>query len=289
MWRCIVPRRIVFSSPLVAVVAATILVWPSAVFAQASKDTIIEREHARAEANHTGKGREALYRPDYFAIDRNGVVSGYADIVKSGADPKYRLEEPFNVQVYGNVALVTGIQQAGAAPGPSRFLRVWVREGNAWKIASFHGTSILQGSAPAAVSRPAPPRTPLPKLSGESAEVLKAQEAITTSFATVEVKTYERYTAPEFVRVNYEGALLSRAEFLKTVSDNQKSVPAGNEDIRIRIYGDVAVETYRNITFLRDGTAGPPERITRVFVKRGGMWQQAIKQFTRIAQPSQTN
>ena len=166
------PRRIAFSDTLVVAFSAILLSAPH-VLAQTPKDTIIEREHARAEANRTGRGREALYRPEYFAIDRNGVVSGYADIVKAGADPKYRLEEPFNVQVYGNVALVTGIQQAGAAPGPSRFLRVWVREGNAWKIASFHGTSILQGSAPAAVSRPAPPRTPLPKLSGESAEVLK--------------------------------------------------------------------------------------------------------------------
>ena len=156
-------------------------------------------------------------------------------------------------------------------------------------MVSFHGTSIQTNPANTPVStRSGVKVAPYPTLTGEAANVLVAQRAINDAFAAMDTKTYDRYTAPEFVRVNDEGASLSRAEFLKTVGNTQqKRVPSGNDEIMIRIYGDIAIESYRNIPFRADGTAGPTERMTRVFVKRGGVWQQVITQSTQVAQSSQ--
>jgi ketosteroid isomerase-like protein len=63
---------------------------------------------------------------------------------------------------------------------------------------------------------------------------------------------------------------------------------ATSDDVRIRVYGDVAVVTGRvNITGKRDGASIRDQfRYTDVFVRRGSNWRLVADQMTKvISQP----
>jgi len=188
------------------------------------------------------------------------------------------------VQVYQSAAVVTGIQAPGGARRV-RFVRLWVREGRDWKIAIHHGTTISQAQANATPVAPAGrTATPLPALSGEEAAVFSVQKALSEAYARHDATTYERWTAPEFVTVTTSGQVVPRDQWLKNniIENQEKRVPSVNDDVKVQIFGDVAVITFRNLGQLPDGTVAPPERVTTVLARKNGAWQQVLTQSTVI-------
>ena len=82
-------------------------------------------------------------------------------------------------------------------------------------------------------------------------------------YAQHDVTTYERWTAQEFVRVTSSGRVIPRGEWLKTdiIENQDKRVPSVDDDVKVRIFDDVAVITGWNITPRADGAVAPPERM----------------------------
>jgi ketosteroid isomerase-like protein len=77
----------------------------------------------------------------------------------------------------------------------------------------------------------------------------------------------------------------SRSAALATVNPaNMAGLKAVSDDVRIRLYGDVAVVTGRvNITGQRDGASiNGHFRYTDVFVRRGSNWQLVADQMTKV-------
>lgn len=261
------------------------LLLSGSLSAQSVSDTIIQRERAKLEAEHTAVGLSAFYLPTYAGVGARGqlqtLLGGSAFQV--AADPKFVLEEPLTVQVYQSAAVVTGIQVPGGAR-QVRFVRVWVRDGRDWKIAIHHGTAIDQPQANATPVAPAAPTaTPLAALSGEEAAVLRVQNVLSEAFNQHDATAYERWTAPEFVTVTTSGQVIPRDQWLKNTLENQdRRVPSVNDDVKVRIFGDVAVITCRNITPRPDGAVAPPERMTMILAKKNGAWQQVLTQSTTI-------
>ena len=97
----------------------------------------------------------------------------------------------------------------------------------------------------------------------------------------------EKYLADEYMRITPDGRVFAKAEALdgvRTGKTRYQSVELS--EIKIRVYGRTAVAT--GITRAKGMTmgvpTGPGSRFTRVFVKRGGVWQTVLYQTTRIAQ-----
>jgi ketosteroid isomerase-like protein len=269
------------------------LVLSGSLSAQSVSDTIIQRERAKLQAEHTGEGFGALYLPTYEGVNQGGQVRtlGPGSTYQTSADPKFVLEEPLTVQVYQSAAVVTGIQAPGGARRV-RFVRLWVREGRDWKIAIHHGTTIAQTQANATPVAPAGrTATPLPALSGEEAAVFSVQKALSEAYARHDATTYERWTAPEFVTVTTSGQVIPRDQWLKNniIENQEKRVPSVNDDVKVQIFGDVAVITFRNLAQLPDGTVAPPERVTTVLARKNGAWQQVLTQSTPIRVASTAN
>ena len=85
------------------------------------------------------------------------------------------------------------------------------------------------------------------------------------------------------MRINADGSTTSKAEFLKAVAASpavQRQV-SNNSDIRIRVYGPVALVSYID----KNAAAAAGNRMSRVFTKQGGVWKQLVTQQTPIAQP----
>ena len=97
----------------------------------------------------------------------------------------------------------------------------------------------------------------------------------------------EKYLADDYMRIAPDGRVFTKAEALdgiRTGKTRYQSVELS--EIKTRVYGRTAVAT--GITRAKGMTmgvpTGPGSRFTRVFVKRGGIWQTVLYQTTRIAQ-----
>jgi hypothetical protein len=120
--------------------------------------------------------------------------------------------------------------------------------------------------------------------------VLRVQEGLSEAYAQHDAKTYERWTAPEFVRVTTSGQVIPREQWLKNnmVENQDKRVSSVNDDMKVRIFGDVAVIICRNTTPRPDGSVDPPERMIWILAKKNGAWQQVHTQSTVIQDPTTT-
>jgi hypothetical protein len=81
---------------------------------------------------------------DYSFVSRAGAVASPSD--PSTADHTSNVVAYDSVRVYGTLAVVQGsllwTDLKKFSPGVLRFVRVWVKDGNAWKLAAEQRTPI---------------------------------------------------------------------------------------------------------------------------------------------------
>ncbi len=209
-------------------------------------------------------------------LDRKAAVS-------LAAAPKMSISG-LKTEIFGDVAVVTGIQSA-APTGDSRFTHIWRKQNGQWLNVFVQNTPVAKSAAAsnsdaASTVKIPPTNWPQGKTQDEQ-DVLKAQQQLNEAFAKKDAAAYAQLTADKFVRVGVDGSTASKAEFLTAVAASpavQRQV-SNNSDIRVRVYGPIAVVSYL------DKNIGSPagNRMSRVFTKQGGAWKQLLGQSTPIA------
>ena len=271
------------------VVTVLALLLSISLSAQSASDTIIARERAKLQAERTGQGLTGFYLPTYLGIGQRGQLQTLlpGSAFQTTADPMFTLEEPITVRVYQSAAVATGIQKPGLSPRLVRFVRVWVRDGLDWKIAVHHGTAIGEPQEnPNPVASTERPAASLPPFSGEEAAVISVQTALLEAYAKHDAITFERWTAPEFVAVIPSGEVIRRDEWLKSYVSETKNerFPAVIDDLQVRIFGDLAVASFRNLIPMTDSTVAR-ERTTMILARTNETWRQVLAQTTTILRP----
>ena len=179
-----------------------------------------------------------------------------------------------SIVVRDDAALATGIT---IGTPTVRFLHVWSRERNQWILALAHLTPIVR--APDG-PLPAGPITATVWPTGETPDeraILETQRALNETFAAYDAKAYEQLTARDFVRVTIDGTTMSRDEFIAAAGDRAGAPrrDPNHSEFRVRVYKSVATLIYFNL-------AADQQRVTRVFVREGGIWKQLHTQATRV-------
>ena len=267
----------------IAVAGMTAMLAALSLDGQSPSDQILQREEARAAATRSGQGREQFYSADFINVNPPGRVTlGFTPPAQPNA--AYYMKDVKVIVATPSAAVVTGLQGPRPATAdvpsktdPDRVLRVWANEGGTWKVVAAQAVWV----------RPALPPTP-PKAdvtnapysakNPAEAAVAKVNDAINEAFRTRDVAGYESHTAPEFIRISSFGQVTPRADFVKNAvaaGTGARPGPAANE-VRTRVYGDVAVVTYRN---LRN-----TDPMMRMFVNRGGAWK-AVAAISTIIWP----
>jgi hypothetical protein len=96
----------------------------------------------------------------------------------------------------------------------------------------------------------------------------------------------EQNAADDYIRVNFDGKVLSKsdaASALKSGDVKYESIQTG--DYTIHVYNDAAVASYSadvKGTYKGQDISGKSQ-ITRVFVKRGGKWQEVAFHSSKVA------
>ena len=258
-----------------------------------SADAIIKREEARLAALRSGHGREEFYSRDYVNTSPPGVVTvGYQP---SEPNPTLNFNDIKVVVATQSGAVVTMLQsprpkttQMPSPTGVDRALGVWVNEQGTWRLVARQAVWVRPADTPTAARVKAPNVPPYHPKNAAEGEILKANEAIEDAFRRHDAAAYERLTIPEFVRIGTLGQLTARAQWIKTAIQENKNTdltPPIIDDVRIRVYGDVAVMTWK--TFPRDNegmTQGQGQRMMRAWVKQNDGWKLAATISTNIWQ-----
>jgi ketosteroid isomerase-like protein len=124
------------------------------------------------------------------------------------------------------------------------------------------------------------PATPAPEDTIRSLESQRAEALL-----KADVQTLSNLVADDFVEISRLGQLRTKADNVRHIASGDLKLSAVRyEDLRVRVYGDVAVligiadnaGTARGIPF------SGKVRYTRVFVRRDGRWQAVLMQQTSM-------
>lgn len=276
-----------FAALAFAFTATVVLVSTGQSIAAQQANEALAVEAAWAAARRTGTSVEMTSRDFFNITPSSGAVRVFADLTETPI-PDYS-ERDCTGRVYGMAAVVRCTQRATPGPRPEgatdelQFVRVFVREGSRWMAAHAHGVWINPSlrprpmdAAPPAVG-PYVPKTPVEK------ELVAVNSALNEAFASSDSATCDRYSAPEYVRIASTGAVTDRAAAVKAIATPRDRRPSLHDEIRVRVYGDVAVLSFKDTPVSGDGKAGRPVRTTRVFTKTDGDWRQVVAISTPLA------
>jgi len=135
---------------------------------------------------------------------------------------------------------------------------------------------------------------PASMLAQQNSKAEKEVRAVLTEITEANMKgtgavpIFEKYLADDYTRISDSGSVSTKADVLngfKTGASTYQSLDLS--DVKIRIYGKTAVVT--GIVKGKGMTMGIsdtdiPDRFTRVFVKRDGIWKSVLYQNTPLKQ-----
>jgi hypothetical protein len=267
--------------------ALVVVPFAAILVAQTAEQEVMKAEQARVDARHKADGaaHAKIVSDDFLQVGSDGQVRDKKFAVSIAAAPGLTISE-VKTQVFGDVAVVTGIQRGTAPAANNRFTHLWLKQNAQWVNVFVQNTPITKpapaGTTGAASTVKIPPTIWPQSKTQDEQDVLKAQQRLNEAFAKKDAAAYAVLTADNFVRIGADGSAAPRAEFLKAVAaspDVQRQV-SNNSDIRVRVYGPVAVVSYldKNIASPTTGS-----RMSRIFTKQGGAWKQLVGQTTPIA------
>jgi ketosteroid isomerase-like protein len=111
-------------------------------------------------------------------------------------------------------------------------------------------------------------------------ELAKLNAGYIRSVAASDVKWFDEHLAGDFVNSNADGSLSDRAAFLAAIARPLPLKDLACEDVRIRVFGDLAIIHGRTTYRKPDDQAGAG-RYTDVWARRGGRWVCVCADVTR--------
>jgi ketosteroid isomerase-like protein len=118
--------------------------------------------------------------------------------------------------------------------------------------------------------------------------VEKADQNRNAAMAKADLAVIDNTTAETYIFTDPKGRVTAKKELMESFKSGAIKIEAQTiRDVRVQLYGNVAVETGELTSkATRDGrdTSGT-YRFTRVWVNRGGAWQTVAFQETKPASP----
>jgi ketosteroid isomerase-like protein len=96
-----------------------------------------------------------------------------------------------------------------------------------------------------------------------------------------DVARFEQLLADDFLCTNPDGSLIDRAAFLRQTAAPRSLTALRADDVRVRVFGPVAIIHGRTAFETVDGRRGTG-RYTDVWEKRGGEWRAVAAHVTRL-------
>jgi ketosteroid isomerase-like protein len=123
--------------------------------------------------------------------------------------------------------------------------------------------------------------------SGEEQQLVKVENDWSAAVVKHDAASLQGFYADEYVSTDSDGMVRNKAQDIANFTSGATKLASYKlDDLKVHVYGDVAVVTGRNTVkgSLKDTSEDVTGhyRFTDVFVKRGGRWQCVASQGSRI-------
>lgn len=246
------------------------------------------RDLLSALAQSDGAAVARLLDADFTWINAAGESWDRAQVLKKLPKPANSTVEP-QVREYGQAAVVR------ANLDTMQVMRVWVKRSSGWKALLYQEVKLSGPSQPAAnpgnqtVECENPCKTiPFqPETDAEKGAITSWQEVM-RAMAENDADAYAPLIADEFTATDtHHSAVLNKAERLEQIRKQKKNgtkrAPPELVSARMFDFGDAVMMIARE---RRPGAKGYFN--TRMWVKRGGLWQMVFSFNTRIERGPET-
>jgi len=279
---------LVIAGGLAATIGLTLAAPPSAGNPSDALDNnpeILAADHAlvAALAKSDSAAADKMFDADFVWTNSAGETMGRAMVVSSLPKPPLGDESGAQAseRTYGQVGAVQ------VASGKVHILRIWVKRPAGWRLLDYHEVTQRSGAAPP----PGPgtndcenPCKGVPYAPKDDAEkgILKSWGELETAVTNHDPKGWAPHFLDEFVLIASGGAdPVTKAGRLEQLSKPGfgPAPPqlAANPEVRFIHFGDTVVMIAQANPY-----SGKPAHISRVWVKRDGMWRMAFSYQTTI-------
>lgn len=247
-----------------------------------------DRLLAEAASKHDQSGISQLLSQNFAGTNSMGKTVSAAEFSSRTGSASLAAEaKPHD---YGSVVYFTGV--SGTGETKVRFVRVWVKEHENWKLLLFEETKLVgkvatpQATVPYGTACENPCKNiPYDAPSFEAKAVVESWEALEDAVNHRDADAWAAHVADEFVfNVKEDGNPLTKADRVniirkqaegKTVTDIGTVIPG---TMKVWVYGTTAVMADEQ----QPTMGGNPYRAMRIWVKRDGRWQLVYSQQTVI-------
>jgi ketosteroid isomerase-like protein len=272
-----------------ALIFAAVVATASMAQSSVEKELLaIQKQWADARVKPDIDYLERLYAEEFRVQDINGDVNSREDDIAMFRErrikPQFVRDEDMSMSVYGESAVVTGIENVGGTyeTGPRkgqyaefsiRFTNVFVRRDGRWQLVLHHGTAI-------------PKAKPQADEAATVALIKKLENDRLQAGVRKDIAFVDAATAEEYVQIDWEGKVLDKAAMLARIKSSNIQLQSNTlDEIDVKVYGNTAV--VRGLA-TRKGTMDGKDistavRYTRVYVNRDGRWQVVQFEQTRVA------
>jgi uncharacterized protein (TIGR02246 family) len=136
--------------------------------------------------------------------------------------------------------------------------------------------------------KPKSEKVAAPAASSSEQAVRQLFDSLVSAYAKNDAAVPASILADDATVTNPLGEVMTKAQRLAEIKPGGIQFDSYTaDDVNVRVYGDSAVVTYRaSVTGKRgDQDISGQNRVTSVFVKKGGNWQLVAAQSTRITPP----
>lgn len=272
-----------------APLAVIIAVGTAMLSAQTPDDDPWPAEGAFEEAI-TAKQTDALlsmFHPDFSGIDSDGsTYSANAYMVRRASEAYF-----FDVDADRHPGGSVAVGYVLAKGGVQRFSHVWLHSPQGWRLVAAQATAMFPRSAtPDGPSRDSggdqqtfiTAQTPWPSGSPE-ASILDAYRGLVRAEHGRDVNGWARLTDDHFWAIAPRGQKDGKGARFTQIGRLTTDTPLPIiSELQIHVYGDLAI-----MRGVQEPVRPPTLRFTRVWVRQGGEWRQALNHATFVNSSSE--
>ena len=116
----------------------------------------------------------------------------------------------------------------------------------------------------------------------DQATLERLNQQYVDAFMNSDVEWYQQHLAEDFVVIESDGSVLSKAQFLVNTAKGPDVADYTLQDVSVRIYGNVALIQATGFWTGKDGSKGM-SRYIDVYVKTDEEWKTVSAQITRAS------
>jgi ketosteroid isomerase-like protein len=124
----------------------------------------------------------------------------------------------------------------------------------------------------------------LQRETSDHAILMQLNQEYVDAFMNADVEWYQEHLTDDFEVIESDGSTLNKSEFLSDTAKGPDVTEYKLQDVRLRIFGDVALVRATGLWTGRNGFQGL-SRYTDVYVRTENGWKATSAQITRAAAP----